>query len=194
MKENYQKRMENIINELKGRPKLLLHACCAPCATYVTECLMPHFDITLYYYNPNTHPRDEYLKRLEALNMLALAMGLPVLEGEYNQDAFFLAAEGLEEQPEGGARCAECFKLRLYQTASAAKKGAFDMFATTLTVSPHKNAELINSIGFEAEQLYGAAYLPSDFKKRNGFKRSTELSQELGLYRQSYCGCEFSIR
>ena len=159
--------MESIISGIDGRKKLLLHACCAPCATYVTECLVPYFDVSLYYCNPNTHPYDEYIKRLSALNTLADIMHIEVIEAQYDDLAFFERVKGLENEPEGAARCTECFRLRLEQTASAAKELGFDMFATTLTVSPHKNAELINIIGEKAEKIYGIPYLPSDFKKKN---------------------------
>ena len=185
--------MDEIISGLNGRPRLLLHACCAPCATHSLECVMPFFDVTLFYYNPNTYPYEEYLKRLDTLKKLSDITNIPITEGEYDDRTFYAAARGLEQLPEGGLRCAQCFRLRLERTAFTAKKLGYDMFATTLTVSPHKNAQLINTIGLEMQGSSGITYLPSDFKKRDGFKRSAELSAEYGLYRQNYCGCEFSL-
>ncbi len=179
-------------------PSLLLHACCAPCSSYVLEYLARYFSITLFYYNPNISPEEEYRKRLaEVRRLLAeLPVKYPVslLEGKYDPQRFFAMAKGLESEPEGGARCALCYGLRLREAAEAAKAGGFEWFTTTLSVSPYKNAEKLNAIGAELEKEYGVRYLPSDFKKRGGYQRSIELSRVYGLYRQNYCGCVFSLR
>lgn len=196
MKTDYQRRLDGIIESLGDkRPRLLLHSCCGPCSSYVIEYLSKHFDITVYYYNPNIFPREEYEKRLaEQMKLVERLGGAVMCEAEYDPDRFYEAARGLEGEKEGGARCAECFRLRLDKTAERAKEGGFDYFCTTLTVSPHKNAPLINEISEQAAERYGIAVLPADFKKREGYKRSIELSKEFELYRQDYCGCEFSLR
>jgi len=179
-------------------PSLLLHACCAPCASSVLEYLAEFFSVTVLYYNPNTFPPDEYEKRLGELKKLLplLETGHPVslICGEYNSDAFYSLVRGSEAEPEGGGRCRLCFELRLEETARTAREGNFDYFTTTLTVSPHKNAALINGIGGAMSEKYDVPYLYSDFKKRGGYGRSIELSNKFGLYRQNYCGCEFSKR
>ncbi len=178
-----------------SRPRLLLQVCCAPCLSAVLERVCPHFDVTLYYFNPNTHPEEEYEKRYAEIPKLLRASGredVALLRGEYSPEAFFAAARGLENEPEGGGRCRECFRLRLSATARAASEMGCDYFGTTLTVSPHKNARLINSIGEELSESFGLKWLPSDFKKRDGYLRSIRLSQEYGLYRQCWCGCRFS--
>ncbi len=195
---NYQKETENIISSLGGRsPRLLLHACCAPCASYVLEYLSRHFEITLFYYNPNIHPAGEYEKRLTELERLLslLETGNPValIAGEYSPGAFYESAKGLENEPEGGLRCSECFKLRLNEAARTAKEGGFDYFTTTLTVGPRKNAEVINEIGKAMSERYAIPYLYSDFKKRGGYQRSIELCKMFGIYRQHYCGCAYSL-
>ena len=192
MNRNYQKELDKLILSLSERPKLLLHACCGPCCTYAAESLREFFDITIFYFNPNTHPEAEYRKRLEALKKLAEHFSLPLLEGDYEPQEFFSRVKGMEQLPEGGERCAECFRIRLEETAKKAKEFGFDFFCSTLSVSPHKNASLINEIGETLAEKYGVPHLPNDFKKKNGFFRSTELSKELGLYRQDYCGCVFS--
>ena len=196
MKTDYQRALDGIIESLGDkRPRLLLHSCCGPCSSYVIEYLSKHFDITVYYYNPNIFPREEYEKRLaEQIKLVERLGGAVMCEAEYDPDRFYEAARGLEGEKEGGARCAECFRLRLDKTAERAKEGGFDYFCTTLTVSPHKNAPLINEISEQAAERYGVAALPADFKKREGYKRSIELSKQFDLYRQDYCGCEFSIR
>lgn len=196
MKTDYQRALDGIIESLGDkRPRLLLHSCCGPCSSYVIEYLSKHFDITVYYYNPNIFPREEYEKRLaEQIKLVDRLGGAVMCEAEYDPDRFYEVARGLEAEREGGARCAECFRLRLDKTAEMAKEGGFDYFCTTLTVSPHKNAPLINEISEQAAERYGVAALPADFKKREGYKRSIELSKEFDLYRQDYCGCEFSIR
>lgn len=193
---NYQKKLEEIINNMGGRKKLLLHGCCAPCSSYVLEYLTEFFDITLLYYNPNISPQDEYNKRIVEVKRLISEMPLKskvkLLEGRYAPEEFFDIAKGLEHLPEGGERCFKCYRLRLEEAAKAAKEGEFDFFTTTLSISPHKNAEKLNEIGQELEEKYNVKYLYADFKKREGYKRSIELSRIYGLYRQNYCGCVFS--
>ena len=190
---NYQKELDILIEGLDRRPRLLLHSCCGPCSSYVLEYLAKHFDITLYYYNPCIFPQEEYFRRLEAQKqLLEITAQAELLESEYDHKSFLSLVKGLEKEKEGGERCTVCFEQRLFATAKAAKEGGFDYFATTLTVSPHKNAPLLNEIAKKAEEIYGIPHLPSDFKKKNGYKRSVELSREYGLYRQGYCGCEFS--
>ena len=178
------------------RPTLLLHACCAPCSSYVLEYLSRYFRITLFFYNPNIAPEAEYRFRLDELRRLVREMGLAddvsVLEGNYTPERFLALAEGLETLPEGGARCSLCYRLRLSETARVAAEGGFDYFCTTLSISPYKNAAWLNEIGQEEGARYGVTYLVSDFKKKNGYKRSCELSEEYGLYRQDYCGCVYS--
>ena len=187
-----QKNMDALIQSLGEKtPRLLLHSCCGPCSSYVLEYLSDYFDITLFFYNPNIQPAEEYEKRLLTQKKLfeRAKYKNPVifLAGEYEPQRFFDTVKGLEGCKEGGARCEKCFELRLSKAAEIAKKGGFDYFATTLTVSPHKNAVLINEIGGRYQN-----YLPSDFKKREGYKRSIILSKEYELYRQGYCGCIFS--
>ena len=199
-KRNYQKEMERITKSFApgDKPRLLLHSCCAPCSSAVLETVAPYFALTVYYYNPNIAPREEYQKRVEDQKRLLLQMPLPgpvdFLEGPYEPDCFLQAVKGLEMVPEGGARCEKCFRLRLQKAAEAAKEGGFDFFTTTLTVSPLKNAPLLNQIGEEMAAKYGVRWLPSDFKKKEGYKRSITLSHQYGLYRQDYCGCAFSKR
>lgn len=191
--ENYQKKLDEIIKMLEGRPKLALHSCCGPCSSYVLEYLKEYFDITLFYYNPNIYPAEEYDHRLREQLRLCDILQIPAIACEYRPEIFFDAVKGLEEEPEGGARCAKCFALRLEYTASLAKQKGFLLFTTTLTVSPHKNAQVINQIGEAIAQKHGICWLPSDFKKKNGYLRSIQLSQQFGLYRQNYCGCKFSF-
>lgn len=197
--ENYQKKLEKIIVEAKRagkRPTLLLHGCCAPCSSHSLEYLSQYFDITLFFYNPNITPREEYLlRRDEAMRLTKeLEVSFPVsfLEGEYDDRLFFEAVKGLERCKEGGERCKKCFELRLFETARMAKQMGFDYFSTTLTISPLKNAELLNNTGKTASDETGVAWLPSDLKKKNGYLRSIELSKKHNLYRQNYCGCIFS--
>ncbi len=171
-------------------PKLLLHVCCAPCATHVIEMLKEDFELTAYFYNPNIHPEEEYRLRLENLKKLGVAF----IEGKYDVDAWFNATKGYENEPEGGARCELCYRIRMEEAARFAKENGHIHFATTLTISPHKNARVINSIGEGLSKKYGVKFYSADFKKRNGFKKSVELSKKHGLYRQSYCGCVFSMR
>ena len=184
------------LSSLQEKPRLLLHACCAPCSSYVIEYLHSYFDITMYYYNPNVTSLDEYNFRKEELFRLLrefpAAQGIKLLDSPYEPEKFFEMSKDLENLPEGGKRCKECYLLRLEQTALAAKENGFDYFATTLSISPYKNAQWLNGIGEELSQKYGVKYLFSDFKKKNGYKRSIELSREYNLYRQNFCGCVFS--
>lgn len=202
MNVNYQKELDRKIEELVRAdhvPRLLLHSCCAPCSSYVLEYLSAYFEITVFYYNPNITDRAEYERRVEEQKSLIarLPAGHPVsfAEGPWQPAAFFDAVKGVEHIPEGGERCFRCFELRLNETARLAQQEKFDYFTTTLTISPLKNAAVLNEIGEKAAARFeGTCFLNSDFKKKNGYKRSTELSKEYGLYRQDYCGCIFSKR
>ena len=198
---NYQKELEKLIERLSKEgnvPKLLLHSCCAPCSSYVLEYLSNYFEITVFYYNPNIFPENEYTKRILEQQTLISDMRVkhPVsfLAGNYDRDRFFQIAEGLEHLREGGERCFKCYELRLEEAAKIARDAGFDYFTTTLSISPMKNADKLNEIGTRLADKYGVQYLQSDFKKKNGYKRSIELSNEYGLYRQDYCGCEYSFR
>ena len=198
---NYQKELDKILSLLAKEnraPSLLLHSCCAPCSSYVLEYLSNYFYITVFYYNPNIYPESEYTKRiLEQQTLIGKMKGkYPVsfIAGNYDKDRFYEMAKGLEDVKEGGARCLKCYELRLREAARIAEEGGFEYFTTTLSISPLKNAARLNEIGARLEKEYQVRYLPSDFKKKNGYKRSIELSKEFGLYRQDYCGCEFSIR
>ena len=191
---NYDERMRALISEGKGG-KLLLHSCCAPCSSYCLKETAKAFRVTVFYYNPNLDCEAEYVKRKsEQLRFLRETGYADFLDCDYSPEEFAEAVEGYEQEPEGGARCSRCFRLRLAKTARAAKAGGFDYFGTTLTVSPLKNAALINEIGYELQDLYGVKYLPSDFKKRGGYYESVALSKQYGLYRQNYCGCVYSQR
>ena len=199
-KVNYQKELEKLLKQLEGEgkvPGLLIHSCCAPCSSYVLEYLSEYFKITVFYYNPNIYPESEYTKRILEQQKLIRDMRFryPVsfLAGKYDKEKFYKMAEGMEDLKEGGARCMKCYELRLSETARQAAVGGFDYFTTTLSISPLKNAQKLNEIGERLGREYGVEYLMSDFKKKNGYKRSIELSKEYGLYRQDYCGCEFSI-
>ena len=178
------------------RPRLLLQSCCGPCSSYVLEALTPYFRVTVLYYNPNIQPRAEYDLRLENQRKIIAALPTPsavdILECDYDGEKYDAAVKGLEAEPEGGARCTVCFRLRLEETAKRASELGYDWFCTTLTVSPHKDAERLNQIGSTLGERYGVPFLPSDFKKREGYKRSIQLSKEYELYRQDYCGCLFS--
>lgn len=199
-KRNYQKELDRLIEryQKEGRtPSVLLHVCCAPCSSYCLEYLSDYFDITVYYYNPNITKPEEYAYRLsEEKRYIALRTDFrhPVglTESEYDPKVFFEAVRGFEKEPEGGARCERCFRLRLEASAKKAKELGVDCFTTTLTISPLKNAALLNEIGEEMGERYGVMWLPSDFKKKEGYKRSIVLSREYDLYRQNYCGCVFS--
>jgi predicted adenine nucleotide alpha hydrolase (AANH) superfamily ATPase len=199
MKVNYQLVLDDMLRDIEARgetPRLLLHSCCGPCSSYVLEYLARYFRITLFYYNPNMDTAEEYARRTDAVKLLLASADYPhpvsLQVAPYDHGPFLRAAAGLENEPEGGARCTRCFELRLGEAARLAALGGFDYYAATLTVSPHKDALRINRIGREMGERYGVAWLPSDFKKKEGFKRSTVLSKQYGLYRQDYCGCEFS--
>ena len=201
MKQNYQLEMERVLVRIAGsgtRPRLLLHSCCAPCSSYVLEALNRAFDIDIYYYNPNIQPREEFDRRVEELKRLVASMPheneMNVIVGDWDAEAFLAMCRGLEDVPEGGERCEKCFRMRLGAAAKLAAERGSDWFTTTLTISPLKDAQLLNAIGMEIGERFGVAWLPSDFKKKNGYKRSCELSAEYGLYRQDYCGCVFSKR
>ena len=196
---NYQKELERLLEQLQGAPRLFLHSCCAPCSSYVLEYLKQYFQITVFYYNPNISEQQEYRKRVEEQKRLiaafnALGRGYPIriLEGEYEPERFFEIAKGYEDCKEGGEQCFRCFELRLRETARQAAAGDYDYFCTTLTISPLKNAVKLNEIGEALAGEYQIPWLPSDFKKKNGYKRSVELSAEYELYRQNFCGCGFS--
>ena len=194
MKRNYQIELDAVLKELDGQRKtLLLHSCCGPCSSYCLEYLTQYFDVTVFWYNPNILPAGEWDKRLfwqkQLLETAPFCRGVKLLVPGREEEAFWQAAQGLASEREGGERCTECFRLRLSKTAAAAEQGGYDFFATTLTVSPHKDAERINTIGFALAEDLHTRWLPSDFKKRNGYLRSIQLSNEYGLYRQAWCGC-----
>lgn len=197
---NYQRELDKLIESIpEGQvPTLLLHACCAPCSSYCLEYLSNYFRITVYFYNPNIYPENEYSIRTEEARRLISEMNFkhPVefIEGKFDPREFYDCVKGLEQEKEGGERCFRCYRLRLENTARLAKEMDFDYFTTTLSISPLKRADKINEIGEELSEIYPVKHLPSDFKKKNGYKRSTELSKEFGLYRQDYCGCVFSMR
>ncbi|MBQ6695488.1 MAG: epoxyqueuosine reductase QueH [Lachnospiraceae bacterium] len=200
---NFQKELDKLLECLpkdgEAPQKLFLHSCCAPCSSYVLEYLSPHFQITVFYYNPNITASAEYFKRVEEQKRLIKELNtkeghypIQVVEGDYRPEVFLERSKGLEDCPEGGERCFACYALRLEETAKRAKEAGADYYATTLTISPLKNAGKLNEIGEEMAKQYGVPWLPSDFKKKNGYKRSIELSAEYDLYRQDYCGCAFS--
>lgn len=200
-KVNYQKLLDEIImkNEREDiMPSLLLHSCCAPCSSYTIEYLSQYFSITVLYYNPNISEPAEYEKRkaeqIRLINSMPVKNKVDFLDCRYDSGEFFDIAKGYEDCREGGERCFRCYRLRLEKTAQIAKNNGFDYFCTTLSISPLKNAQKINQIGYETEKKYGVAWLPSDFKKREGYKRSIELSKVFDLYRQNYCGCIYSKR
>ena len=202
---NYQKELDKILgqitkNESKKGQRLLLHSCCAPCSSYVLEYLRQYFRITVFYYNPNISMEPEYRKRVEEQKRLIAEYNalegngyqIDIIEGDYEPAAFYEIAKGLEQCPEGGERCFACYELRLLKTAILAQEGKYDYFSTTLTISPLKNAQKLNEIGERLSLEYKIPWLVSDFKKKNGYKRSIELSAEYDLYRQDYCGCIYS--
>lgn len=198
-KRNYQKELDRLLEGIdkEGRtPRLFLHSCCAPCSSYVLEYLSRYFEITVFFYNPNISPAEEYEKRVEEIRRMIGEMEfvhpVKLVEGEYDPQVFFRMAKGMEHIPEGGERCFGCYRLRMEEAARLAKEGNYDYFTTTLSISPLKNAQKINEIGEELAEIYQISHLPSDFKKKNGYKRSIELSGEYELYRQDYCGCVFS--
>ena len=194
---NYQQQMEGVLralDEAGQRPRLLLHACCAPCSSATLERLAAHFDVTILYYNPNIYPPEEYRRRETELERFVRDAGyrFPVVELPYDPQAFYAAVQGLEQEPEKGARCTVCYRLRLEQTARYAAQNGFAWFCTTLSISPLKDPVRINALGQELGAQYGVCFLPSEFRKKDGYKRSLQLSAEYGLYRQDYCGCVFS--
>ena len=195
MKINYEEKMLNQIESAKKGAKLLLHSCCAPCSSACLERLKEHFQITILYYNPNIEQEEEYEKRKnEQIRFLKETGWADFLDCDHDKSAYEEIAKGYESEPERGARCYRCYALRLDKTAQVAKENAFDYFATTLTLSPHKNAEWLNQIGEEVAGRYGVSYLFSDFKKKGGYPRSIALSKEYNLYRQDFCGCKYSKR
>lgn len=196
---NYQKILDKTIEQHVSRnetPSLLLHACCAPCSSYVLEYLSQYFSITVFYYNPNITEEPEYRKRVteeqRLISELPAKNKISFIEGRYDPERFFEMAKGKEDIPEGGTRCFDCYRLRIAETADVAKEKGFDYFTTTLSISPLKNAQKLNEIGGEEAERTGIPYLFSDFKKREGYKRSIQLSAEYNLYRQNYCGCIYS--
>ncbi|MDS0525095.1 epoxyqueuosine reductase QueH [Clostridium sp. SHJSY1] len=198
---NYQKELDSLINKLVKEnevPTLLLHSCCAPCSSYVLEYLSNYFKITVFFYNPNIYPEKEYLRRVEEqkkfISSLNTKHDINFIIGKYDTESFYNMSKGLENVKEGGERCFKCYELRLNEAAAICKKENFDYYTTTLTISPHKNAKKLNEIGWKLAEIHETKYLFSDFKKKNGYKRSIELSKEYNLYRQDYCGCVFSKR
>ena len=195
MNTNFQMKLDEILKNINGQT-LLLHSCCAPCSSYVLEYLSNYFKITVFYYNPNISPDIEYRKRVkeqkEFINKIKSKFPINIIEGDYEKEKFDEISIGLENEFEGGKRCFKCYELRLRKTAIVAKENNYDYFGTTLTVSPYKNSKKLNEIGELLQNEYKINYLFSDFKKKNGYKRSIELSKEYNLYRQDYCGCEFS--
>lgn len=196
-KRNYRIEQEKIIKAFEGiPPRLLLHSCCAPCSSAVLEYLSEHMAITVFYFNPNIFPEEEFLHRIaeqkRLISELPCKNSVGFIEHGWQEERFYAAVKGLETIPEGGERCFACYRLRLEETAKLAAEKGYDYFTTTLSISPYKNADKLNEIGEELAEKYGVKHLPSDFKKRDGYKRSIELSAEYGLYRQNYCGCVFS--
>ena len=198
-KPNYQLELDKTLAKITQeniRPRLLLHACCAPCSSYVLEYLTKYFDITVFFYNPNISPESEYLHRVNEIKRLISEMCPTVnfIEGRYEPEKFYEMAKGLESEPERGARCVKCYRMRIEESAVIAKQGNFDYFTTTLSISPQKDSHVLNSIGKEISEIYDIPYLYSDFKKKGGYKRSIELSAQFHLYRQNFCGCIYSKR
>jgi len=198
MKENYSDKCEQILNNLNEKKKILLHSCCGPCSSYVITYLIPYFDITILYYNPNIFPYEEYLKRkqeqikvIQELNSIS-KNDINMMDCDYDNNIYEEKINGLENEPERGKRCEICYKLRIEKTAKLAKNNNYDYFCTTLSVSPYKNTNLINEIGKQLEEKYNVNWLYSDFKKKDGYKKSIILSEKYNLYRQNYCGCIYS--
>lgn len=201
MKENYYLLFENQLNRIKEKgkvPTILLHSCCAPCSSHVITFLKEYFDITIIYYNPNIYPYEEYKKRkdeqIRLLNEIKSKNKLNIIDCDYDNNIYEKTIKGLEQEKEGGSRCYKCFWLRLDKTAQIAKENNYDYFSTTLTISPYKNSTVINEIGKELETIYNITWLYSDYKKKDGYKKSIQLSKEYNLYRQNYCGCIYSKR
>ena len=200
-KINYRRKLEETLDHLQKEscvPKLLLHSCCAPCSSYVLEYLSSYFYITVLYYNPNIYPDEEYFKRVEDqkhfIERFPARYSISFVEGAFEKERFYTMARGMEDLPEGGERCFRCYEMRLREAAEYAKRLKMDYFTTTLSISPMKNAAKLNEIGAKLQEEYQIPYLFSDFKKKNGFQRSVELSNAYGMYRQDYCGCIFSMR
>ena len=198
-KVNYHQKMLELIKANCGEnqvPRLLIHSCCAPCSSYCLEVLSQYFEVTVFYYNPNIYPPEEYTMRVTEQDRFVQEFPskhkISFVEGAYDTDKFYAMAKGMEHLPEGGERCFACYELRLRESAEYAKSNGFDFFTTTLSISPLKNAQKLNEIGAKLEEEYGVRYLYSDFKKQNGYKRSTEISNEYEIYRQYYCGCVYS--
>ncbi len=193
---NSYKEFEEFLEKLDYRPKLLLHSCCGPCSSSVLELLVKYFDVDIYYYNPNIYPESEFIKRSNAQKSLLkkLDSNIKFIEGKYDYSLFNDTISGLESEKEGGSRCRKCINLRMEEACRYAKDNGYEFFTTTLSVSPHKNSKMINEIGFSLEQKYNMPYIYSDFKKKDGYKRSIILSKEYDLYRQDYCGCQYSLR
>lgn len=201
MRENYSQQLSKLIEKLQKEgkvPHLLLHACCAPCSSHCLEYLSRYFRITVFYYNPNISPKEEYTLRIEEIKRFVQEFKseneITLIEGKYEPERFFQVVKGLEQELEGGKRCEQCFKLRLSEAAKLAKELNADYYTTTLSISPLKNAELLNKIGKEEGDAIGITHLPSDFKKKGGYARSIELSKEYNLYRQNFCGCVYSLQ
>lgn len=196
MKENYNNLFKNEVANFDKKHSILLHSCCAPCSSHVISVLKDYFDITIFYYNPNISPIQEYEKRKqEQISFIKqLDCGIKIMDCDYDNDVYEECIKGLENEKEGGARCLKCFRLRLEKTAKLASINNFDYFCTTLTVSPYKNSQVINNIGKELMNIYNVKWLYSDFKKEEGYKHSIALSKQYNLYRQDYCGCIYSIR
>ena len=198
MKIDYQKKLDEILANIEKGKKLFLHSCCGPCSSYVLEYLSNYFEITVFYYNPNITEEEEFKKRFNEqkrlIEMLPTKYKVNVIEGKYEKNRYEEIIKGLENEKEGGARCFKCYRLRMEETAKMAKELGYDYFTTTLSISPYKNAAKLNEIGEELESIYGIKYLYADFKKKEGYKRSIELSRKYNLYRQDYCGCIYSKR
>lgn len=196
-KRNYMREMEEILKSLDSdryKPPLLLHVCCAPCASGCLDLLIPYFDITAFFYNPNMDTLEEYKRRANEFERFVREADLPIktIIRQHESHKFYEFCRGLEDEPEGGRRCFKCYELRLRETAKFGSENDFAYYSTTLTLSPYKNAEVINQLGERLGVMHGIKWLPSDFKKKDGFKKSTEVSREYGLYRQNYCGCVYS--
>lgn len=194
---NYHKLCLEILNNLQYKPKLLLHSCCGPCSSHVITFLSQYFKIDVLYYNPNIYPEEEYIKRkkeqIRLIDELKKTLEVDIIDCDYEKEKYYECIKGLEKEPEGGKRCLKCFRLRLEKTAKIAKNNKYDYFTTTLSVSPYKNSRILNEIGLELEDTYNIKWLPSDFKKEEGYKKSIELSKKYNLYRQHYCGCKYSL-